>query len=92
VLFVHRSRWDAAGVTRAVGAAVSATDKRQRSLEHKQSSIELVGVRGKMHVWLHFALAKLVTLASNVSFKLSSIHRLHRLKAWNSMPILRRVK
>jgi hypothetical protein len=75
VLFVHRSCRDIAGIAWTVGTPLGSKDKRERTLQHKQPCVKLVRVRATMGVWLDFALAKLITLAPKVSFKLGPFHR-----------------
>jgi hypothetical protein len=42
MLFVHRPRRDIAGIARAIAAALGSKDERDRSLQHKESRVELV--------------------------------------------------
>jgi hypothetical protein len=75
MFFVYRSRRDITGVPRAVSAAVTAEDERDRSLQHKQPRVELVRVSVTMHMGFDFALAEFIALAPKVGFKPGSIHR-----------------
>jgi hypothetical protein len=75
ILCVHRSRRDRADVTGAVGTAIGADYQGQRSIEHKQPRVKLVRVCITVHVWFDLLLAKLVTLALDLGFKLGSVHR-----------------
>ena len=84
MFFVHRSCRDATGVARAVGAAISTKDKRDRSLQHKQPRVKFVRVRTTMHVRFDFALAKLIAFAPKVGFKLGSVHRHRPFSMWDN--------